>query len=145
MNGARYPAYGTIVGSGNNANILHYTENSDTLKAGDLVLIDSGCELEGYAADITRTFPVSGKFSEPQKTIYELVLKAQLAAIKTIKPGNHWNQSHDATVKVITKGLVELGLLKGTVSKLIEKEAYKDFYMHRAGHWLGMDVHDVGS
>lgn len=143
-NGARFPAYNSIVGAGKNACILHYTENSGTVKDGDLVLIDAGCELEHYAADITRTFPANGKFSKEQKALYELVLKSQLAAIKTIKPGNHWNQSHDATVKVITKGLVELGLLKGTVSKLIEKEAYKDFYMHRAGHWLGMDVHDVG-
>lgn len=143
-NGARFPAYSSIVGAGKNACILHYTENSDTIKDGDLVLIDAGCELEYYAADITRTFPANGKFSKEQKALYELVLKSQLAAIKTIKPGNHWNQSHDATVKVITKGLLELGLLKGTLAKLIEKEAYKDFYMHRAGHWLGMDVHDVG-
>lgn len=143
-NGARFPAYSSIVGAGRNGCILHYTENSDTIKDGDLVLIDAGCELEHYAADITRTFPANGKFSREQQALYELVLKAQLAAIKTIKPGNHWNQSHDATVRVITRGLVELGLLKGTVGKLIEKEAYKDFYMHRAGHWLGMDVHDVG-
>ena len=143
-NGARFPAYNSIVGAGKNACILHYTENSGTVKDGDLVLIDAGCELEHYAADITRTFPANGTFSKEQKALYELVLKSQLAAIKTIKPGNHWNQFHDATVKVITKGLVELGLLKGTVSQLIKKEAYKDFYMHRAGHWLGMDVHDVG-
>ncbi|MGK0498464.1 MAG: Xaa-Pro aminopeptidase [Oceanicoccus sp.] len=144
LKGARFPAYSSIVGSGNNGCILHYTENQDVIKDGDLVLIDAGCELEHYAADITRTFPANGVFSEEQKALYELVLKSQLAAIKTIKPGNHWNQAHDATVKVITKGLVELGLLKGTVSKLIEKGAYKEFYMHRAGHWLGMDVHDVG-
>ena len=143
-NGARFPAYKSIVGAGKNACILHYTENFGTVKDGDLVLIDAGCELEHYAADITRTFPANGTFSKEQKALYELVLKSQLAAIKTIKPGNHWNQFHDATVKVITKGLVELGLLKGTVSQLIKKEAYKDFYMHRAGHWLGMDVHDVG-
>ena len=143
-NGARFAAYNSIVGAGDNGCILHYVENKDTIKEGDLVLIDAGCELEHYAADITRTFPANGQFSKEQKALYELVLKAQLAAIKTIKPGNHWNQSHDATVKVITKGLLELGLLKGTVSKLIESEAYKDFYMHRAGHWLGMDVHDVG-
>jgi Xaa-Pro aminopeptidase len=143
-NGARFAAYNSIVGAGRNGCILHYVENKDVIKEGDLVLIDAGCELEHYAADITRTFPVSGKFSKEQKALYELVLKSQLAAIKTIKPGNHWNQPHDATVKVITKGLVELGLLKGSVNKLIEKEAYRDFYMHRAGHWLGMDVHDVG-
>jgi Xaa-Pro aminopeptidase len=143
-NGARFPAYNSIVGAGKNGCILHYTENQDQIKDGDLVLIDAGCELEHYAADITRTFPANGKFSKEQKSLYELVLKAQLAAIKTIKPGNHWNQSHDATVKVMTKGLLELGLLKGTLSKLIEKQAYKDFYMHRSGHWIGMDVHDVG-
>lgn len=143
-NGARYPAYNSIVGAGRNACVLHYVENRDTVKDGDLVLIDAGCELEYYAADITRTFPANGTFSKEQKALYELVLKAQLAAIKTIKPGNHWNQPHDATVKVITKGLLELGLLKGTLKKLIEQGAYKDFYMHRAGHWLGMDVHDVG-
>lgn len=143
-NGARYAAYNSIVGSGKNGCILHYTENSDTIKDGDLILIDAGCEYEYYAGDITRTFPANGTFSKEQKALYELVLKSQLAAIKVIKPGNHWNQSHDATVKVITKGLVELGLLKGSVNKLIETEAYRDFYMHRAGHWLGMDVHDVG-
>ena len=143
-NGARFPAYSTIVGSGKNGCILHYLDNSDTLKDGDLVLIDAGCELEYYAADITRTFPVNGVFSKEQKAIYELVLKSQLAAIKKIKPGNHWNQPHDAVVKVITTGLVELGLLKGNVNRLIERQAYNDFYMHRTGHWLGMDVHDVG-
>jgi Xaa-Pro aminopeptidase len=143
-NGARFPAYNSIVGSGKNGCILHYVENKDVIKDGDLVLIDAGCELEHYAGDITRTFPANGRFSKEQKALYELVLKAQLAAIKLIKPGNHWNQSHDATVKVITKGLLELGLLKGSLSKLIQREAYKDFYMHRAGHWLGMDVHDVG-
>ena len=144
LNGARFPAYASIVGSGKNGCILHYTENRDVIKDGDLVLIDAGCELEHYAADITRTFPANGTFSKAQKELYEVVLKAQLAAIKTIKPGGHWNESHDATVKVITKGLLDLGLLKGTLNKLIAKEAYKDFYMHRAGHWLGMDVHDVG-
>lgn len=143
-NGARFPAYSSIVGAGKNGCILHYVENSDIARDGDLVLIDAGCELEHYAADITRTFPANGKFSKEQRALYEIVLKAQQAAIKAVKPGNHWNQPHDATVKVITEGLVSLGLLKGTVKKLIEKEVYKDFYMHRAGHWLGMDVHDVG-
>jgi Xaa-Pro aminopeptidase len=143
-NGARDAAYSTIVGAGNNGCILHYIDNCETVKDGDLVLIDAGCELQCYAADITRTFPANGKFSKEQKALYELVLKAQMAAIKMIKPGSHWNQAHDVTVKVITKGLVELGLLKGTVKKLIDDGAYKDFYMHRAGHWLGMDVHDVG-
>ncbi len=143
-NGARHPAYSTIVGAGKNGCILHYIENLATIKDGDLVLIDAGCELEHYAADITRTFPANGKFSKEQKALYELVLKSQLAAIKKIKPSNHWNQPHDVTVKIITEGLLELGLLKGNLKKLIEKEAYRDFYMHRAGHWLGMDVHDVG-
>ena len=142
--GARFPAYSSIVGGGNNGCILHYVENRDLLKAGDLVLIDAGCELDHYASDITRTFPVNGKFSKEQKALYELVLKAQLAAIASIKPGNHWNTAHDITVHVITEGLVQLGLLKGRVSTLIKKMAYRDFYMHRAGHWLGMDVHDVG-
>jgi Xaa-Pro aminopeptidase len=108
------------------------------------VLIDAGCELEYYAADITRTFPVSGKFSPEQKALYEIVLRAQEAAIECVKPGRHWNDPHNATVEVITEGLVELGLLQGKVSDLIESEAYRAFYMHRAGHWLGMDVHDVG-
>lgn len=144
MHGARFPAYSSIVGSGKNACILHYIENNESLKDGDLVLIDAGCEYEHYAADITRTFPVNGKFSKEQKALYEIVLAAQLAAIAVTKPGNHWNQPHDETVRVITEGLVELGLLKGKVKSLIEKEAYKAFYMHRAGHWLGMDVHDVG-
>lgn len=144
MEGARFPAYSSIVGGGDNACILHYTDNNQKLRKGDLVLIDAGCELEYYAADITRTFPVSGSFSKAQKAIYELVLEAQLAAIEATKPGNHWNDPHDATVKVITAGLIELGLLEGELEQLIKDEAYKTFYMHRAGHWLGMDVHDVG-
>ena len=143
-NGARFPAYNSIVGSGVNACILHYTDNSARLKAGDLVLIDAGCEYQGYAADITRTFPVNGQFSPEQRAIYDLVLKAQKAAIAKVKPGNTWNQPHDATVRVITRGLIELGLLKGEEKALIKSEAYRDFYMHRAGHWLGLDVHDVG-
>jgi len=142
--GSRSPAYSSIVGSGRNACILHYTENNATLKDGDLVLIDAGCELDYYAADITRTFPANGEFTAPQKAIYNLVLKAQLAAIEATQVGNHWNQPHDVTVRVITEGLVELGLLEGEVDELIKSEAYKAFYMHRAGHWLGMDVHDVG-
>jgi Xaa-Pro aminopeptidase len=143
-NGSRAPAYNSIVAGGENACILHYTENSQTLRDGDLVLIDAGCEYEYYASDITRTFPVNGKFSAEQKAIYEVVLEAQLEAIKTIKPGAHWDEPHNRTVEVITEGLVELGLLKGKVATLIEESAYRDFYMHRAGHWLGMDVHDVG-
>ena len=142
--GARFQAYNTIVGGGKNACILHYIENADKLRDGDLVLIDAGCEYESYASDITRTFPVNGKFSKEQKAVYNLVLKAQAAALNAVKPGNHWNEPHDQSVRVITEGLVELGLLKGKPEKLIEQEKYRDFYMHRIGHWLGMDVHDVG-
>lgn len=144
MAGARFPAYNTIVGGGKNGCILHYIENSAALRNGDLVLIDAGCELESYAADITRTFPVNGKFSPEQKALYEICLQAQLDAIAVAKPGNHWNDPHEMTVKVITEGLVKIGLLEGDVDELIKTEAYKEFYMHRAGHWLGMDVHDVG-
>lgn len=144
MNGARLPAYSSIVGGGVNGCILHYVENNQRLKDGDLVLIDAGCELNYYAADITRTFPVNGKFSTEQKAIYTLVLAAQDAAIAQAKPGNNWNAPHDATVQVITQGLLDLGLLQGELTQLIDSGAYRDFYMHRAGHWLGMDVHDVG-
>ncbi|WP_163830960.1 Xaa-Pro aminopeptidase [Spartinivicinus ruber] len=143
-NGCRAAAYNSIVGGGVNACILHYTENNEVLSDGDLVLIDAGCELDHYASDITRTFPVNGKFSKEQKVIYELVLKSQLAAIEAVQPGNHFNQPNDVTVQVITEGLVELGLLSGDVDQLIKEEKYKPFYMHKAGHWLGMDVHDVG-
>jgi Xaa-Pro aminopeptidase len=142
--GARFPAYNPIVGGGENACILHYVENTAPLRDGDLVLIDAGCEYQGYAADITRTFPVNGRFSPEQRAIYDLVLKAQLAAIAKVKPGGTWNQPHDATVRVITRGLIELGLLKGNEKDLIKAGAYRDFYMHRAGHWIGLDVHDVG-
>jgi Xaa-Pro aminopeptidase len=142
--GSKMPAYGSIVASGRNACILHYQQNDALLKDGDLVLIDAGCEIDCYASDITRTFPVSGKFSVEQKAIYELVLKSQDAAFAAIGPDKHWNQAHEATVRVITEGLVELGLLQGDVEQLIADETYKTFYMHRAGHWLGMDVHDVG-
>ncbi|MCK9621249.1 MAG: Xaa-Pro aminopeptidase [Methylobacter sp.] len=142
--GLRAVAYPSIVAGGKNACVLHYTENSDKLKNGDLLLIDAGAECDHYAADITRTFPVSGRFSEPQRQLYQLVLDAQAAAIAQIKPGLSWHLAHDASVEVLTKGLVALGLLKGKVSKLIKDEKYKQFYMHRIGHWLGMDVHDVG-
>lgn len=144
MEGASFPAYTSIVGGGDNACILHYVENNQLLNDGDLVLIDAGCEYQHYAADITRTFPVNGRFSPEQKAIYELVLKAQLAGIEAARAGNHWDAPHQATVEVITAGLVKLGLLKGSVKKLIAAGAYSEFYMHRAGHWLGMDVHDVG-
>jgi len=144
LNGARSPSYPSIVGGGANGCILHYTENSDELQDGDLLLIDAGCELDCYAADITRTFPVNGRFTPAQRAVYELVLDANYAAIEEVKPGNHWNQPHEAAVKVLTQGLIKLGLLKGTPAKLIKEEAYRRFYMHRTGHWLGMDVHDVG-
>ena len=144
QDGLRAVAYQSIVAGGKNACVLHYTENKDKLKSGDLLLIDAGVECDHYAADITRTFPISGKFSEPQKALYQLVLDAQEAALEQIGPGIPWNKAHDASVEVLTKGLVGLGLLKGRVKKLIKDEKYKQFYMHRIGHWLGMDVHDVG-
>ncbi len=142
--GSRSPAYTSIVGSGSNACILHYIENTRQMKAGELVLIDAGCEIENYASDITRTFPVSGQFSPEQKAIYQIVLDAQTAALEYVKPGCHWNESHEASVRVITQGLLDLGLLEGNIDELIAQEKYKAFYMHRIGHWLGMDVHDVG-
>lgn len=137
-------AFLPIVGGGENGCILHYTENNDVLQDKELVLIDSGAEVNGYAGDITRTFPVGGKFTAAQKTVYNIVLEAQLAAIEAIKPGNHWNDFHDAAVKVLTRGLRDIGVLKGKLPKLLNDEAYKPYYMHRTGHWLGMDVHDVG-
>jgi len=144
MAGSRHPAYNSIVGGGKNGCVLHYNDNNMPLNDGDLVLIDAGCELEHYASDITRTFPINGKFSTEQKALYELVLAAQQAAFSKIKPGNHWNEPHDAAVKTITQGLIELKLLKGTLKQNLEQMTYRDFYMHRTGHWLGMDVHDVG-
>jgi Xaa-Pro aminopeptidase len=144
QDGLRAVAYPSIVAGGKNACVLHYTENADKLKSGDLLLIDAGAECDHYAADITRTFPVSGRFSEAQKQLYQLVLDAQAAAMTKIQPGLPWHLAHDASVEVLTKGLVSLGLLKGKVAKLIKDEKYKQFYMHRIGHWLGMDVHDVG-
>lgn len=143
-NGSRSPAYASIVAAGRNACILHYTENTSQIRDGDLVLIDAGCELDCYASDITRTFPANGRFSLEQRAIYEIVLAAQHAAFEVIGPGRHWNEAHEATVRVITEGLLQLGLLSGELETLIASEAYKPFYMHRAGHWLGMDVHDVG-
>ncbi len=142
--GARHLAYPSIVGCGANACTLHYVDNNCVMRDGELVLIDAGCELEYYASDVTRTFPVNGRFTREQRALYDVVLQAQLAAIAAIKPGNNWNQPHDASVRVITASLVELGLLKGEVDKLIERKAYREFYMHRVGHWLGLDVHDVG-
>jgi Xaa-Pro aminopeptidase len=137
-------SYQPIVGGGANGCILHYVENRARLQDGDLVLIDAGCEYQKYASDITRTFPVNGAFSPQQRALYEVVLEANLAAIAKVKPGNHWNEPHDAAVHVLTAGLVRLGLLKGRVPALIKSQAYRQFYMHRTGHWLGMDVHDVG-
>ena len=144
MAGSPWPAYPAIVGSGANGCILHYIENSDKIEDGELVLIDAGGELEYYASDITRTFPANGHFNTEQRAIYDLVLKAQYAALDQVKPGNPWIAPHDTTVRVLTEGLVELGILKGDVDDLIEKEAFKPFFMHKTGHWLGMDVHDVG-
>ncbi|MDH3411169.1 MAG: Xaa-Pro aminopeptidase [Gammaproteobacteria bacterium] len=142
--GGRNVAYPPIVAGGPNACVLHYTENSARLNDGDLLLIDAGVEYDYYASDITRTFPVGGKFSREQRAIYELVLESQYAAIDKVRPGNHWNDPHEAAVEVITEGLADLGLLKGRLSTLIKKEAFRKFYMHRTGHWIGMDVHDVG-
>ena len=142
--GLRAVAYPSIVAGGDNACILHYTENKAILNEGDLLLIDAGAECDHYAADITRTFPVNGVFSTEQKLLYNLVLDAQLAAMQEIKVNTPWNKAHEASVEVLTRGLVELGLLQGEISTLITDEAYKIFYMHRIGHWLGMDVHDVG-
>jgi Xaa-Pro aminopeptidase len=142
--GAQAPAYTPIVAGGANACILHYVQNDALLKNGELVLIDAGCEVDGYASDITRTFPVSGKFSGPQRAIYQLVLAAQAAAIAQVKPGSEWEAPHDAAVKVLAQGLVDLGLCKGTRDSVIESGDYRRFYMHRTGHWLGMDVHDAG-
>ena len=142
---ARFPSYNSIVAGGNNACILHYTENDRPLNDGDLVLIDAGCEFAMYAGDITRTFPVNGKFSQPQREIYELVLKAQKRAIELLVPGNSIKQANDEVIRIKTQGLVDLGILKGDVDTLIQQQAYRQFYMHGLGHWLGLDVHDVGS
>jgi Xaa-Pro aminopeptidase len=137
-------SYCPIVGGGANACTLHYIRNSERLQDGDLVLIDAGCELDYYASDITRTLPVSGRFTAEQRAVYEIVLEAQLAAIDKTRIGNHWNEPHDAAVVVITRGLKKLGLLNGSLPRLIRDAAYREFFMHRTGHWLGMDVHDVG-
>jgi Xaa-Pro aminopeptidase len=142
--GARQPAYSSIVAAGKNACVLHYTHNQDTLKDGELLLIDAGAEYQFYAGDITRTFPINGRFTAAQKAIYEIVLAAQMAALAKAKPGNHWLEPHEAVIQTITEGLVNLEILSGPVSACIEQEAYKPFFMHRTGHWLGMDVHDVG-
>lgn len=137
-------AYQPIVGGGENACILHYRENDQRLNDGDLLLVDAGCEYQCYASDITRTYPVNGEFTREQRAVYEVVLEANRAAIAKVKPGNHWNAPHDAAVHVVTQGLVRLGLLKGRVATLEKEGMYRKFFMHRTGHWLGMDVHDVG-
>ena len=138
------PGYGSIVGGGDNACILHYVENRSRLRDGDLLLIDAGAEYRGYTADITRTFPVNGRFSEVQKAVYAVVLKAQQAAIRQMRPGNASSKPHEAATRTLTRGMVELGLLKGDPAKLVQQGAHRQFYMHGTGHWLGMDVHDVG-
>jgi Xaa-Pro aminopeptidase len=143
-NGAAAPAYTTIVGGGANATILHYINNDAPLRDGDLLLIDAGAEYRGYASDITRTFPVNGRFTEAQRDIYELVLASQVACIEMSRPGVSIDELHERSVEILTEGMARLGLLKGEVSTLIKEEKYKQFYMHRLGHFLGMDVHDVG-
>jgi Xaa-Pro aminopeptidase len=142
--GAQAPAYTSIVAGGANACVLHYVTNDAPLHDGDLLLIDAGCELDGYASDITRTFPVNGKFSGPQKDLYELVLAAQHAAIEAVRSGNHWNAPHEAALNVLVRGFIDFGLCKGTVEGVLESGDYRRFYMHRTGHWLGLDVHDAG-
>ena len=136
------PAYASIVGAGDNACVLHYRDNRAQAKDGALVLIDAGAEYRGYAADITRTFPVNGRYSGPQRALYEVVLAAQHAAMAVVRPGMAWPDYHDAAVRVLTEGLISLGLLEGGVDERIADESYRRFYMHRTGHWLGMDVHD---
>ena len=142
--GAQAPAYTSIVAGGANACVLHYVENNTRLKSGDLLLIDAGCELDGYASDITRTFPVDGKFTPAQKDLYQLVLAAQAEAIATVKPGNAWNAPHEAALRVLAQGFIDFGLCQGSIDQVLQSEDYKRFYMHRTGHWLGLDVHDAG-
>ena len=142
--GAQAPAYTSIVAGGANACTLHYNANNAKLNDGELLLIDAGCELDGYASDITRTFPVNGKFSAPQKDLYELVLSAQAAAIAAVQPKNHWEEPHEAALDVLIDGFIHYGLCKGTRAEVLETGTYRQFYMHRTGHWLGLDVHDAG-
>jgi len=143
-NGAQFPAYSPIVAGGPNACVLHYVANNMPLRDGNLLLIDAGCELDGYASDITRTFPVNGRFSGAQREVYELVLASQRAAMDKVRPGTAWNEPHDAAVRVLAQGMLDLKLLAGSLDTVLEKELYKRFYMHRTGHWLGLDVHDAG-
>ena len=142
--GAQSVAYPSIVASGPNACVLHYRDNNREMADGDLLLIDAGCEYQGYASDITRTFPVNGKFSGPQKDIYELVLASQYACLDTVKPGSDFHDYHKAAERVLAQGYIDLGLCQGTLEEVLESGSFKQFYMHRAGHWLGMDVHDAG-
>jgi len=142
--GSQAPAYSSIVASGPNACVLHYVSNDRQMQDGDLLLIDAGCELDGYASDITRTFPVNGRFTGPQRDVYSLVLAAQQAAVDATRPGVEWNAPHDAAVAVLAQGMIDLGLLEGTLDGVLESGDYRRFYMHRTGHWLGMDVHDAG-
>ena len=144
QNGARYPAYSSIVAGGNNACTLHYVRNNSILKDGDLLLIDAGCELESYASDITRTYPINGKFTSPQKDIYQIVLNAQKEAIKKVMPGNYFDDPHKVAIEQIVNGLIDLKILKASRDEVFEKELYKEFFMHRTSHWLGLDVHDAG-
>lgn len=144
QNGSRYPAYSSIVAGGNNACTLHYVRNNSILKDGDLLLIDAGCELESYASDITRTYPINGKFTSPQKDIYQIVLNAQKEAIKKVMPGNYFDDPHKVAIDQIVNGLIDLKILKASRDEVFEKELYKEFFMHRTSHWLGLDVHDAG-
>jgi Xaa-Pro aminopeptidase len=148
MGGSQYPAYSSIVAAGANACVLHYRADVTPIRAGELVLIDAGCELDGYASDITRTFPADGRFTGPQRTLYDLVLASQEAAVAATKAGARFTDPHDASVRVLAQGMLDVGLLDadkvGSVDDVIEKRAYFPFYMHRTGHWLGMDVHDAG-
>jgi Xaa-Pro aminopeptidase len=143
-NGAQTPAYTPIVASGANACVLHYVFNDALMRDGELLLIDAGCELDGYASDVTRTFPVNGRFGAAQREVYEIVLAAQCAALEAVRPGKAWNEPHDAAVRVLAQGMIDLKLLPGGLEEALEKETYKRFYMHRTGHWLGLDVHDAG-
>jgi Xaa-Pro aminopeptidase len=142
--GAQAPAYTSIVAGGANACTLHYNANNAQLRDGDLLLIDAGCELDGYASDITRTFPINGKFSAAQKDLYELVLASQSAAIAKVSPNNHWNAPHEAALDVLIRGFIDFGLCNGSPEEVLETGSYRQFYMHRTGHWLGLDVHDAG-
>lgn len=142
--GARTPAYNHIVASGPNACVLHYNDSNRKMQDGDLLLIDAGCEYEGYASDITRSFPVNGKFTAPQRDVYQAVLNAQLACMDVLKPGRAFNEYHEVAIRVLSQGMLDLGLLKGSLDQVIDDKAYMQYYMHRAGHWIGMDVHDAG-